>query len=68
MDTPQNATATQDESHAWLTEIRDLKNTVSALRGVLEQVKIDKEKSVQEAVVASSTEITQLKDTAARGA
>ncbi len=37
MDTPQHTTATQEDIHAWLTEIRDLKNTVAALRDALEQ-------------------------------
>ena len=65
MDTPQPSTVTPEDIHAWLTEIRDLKNTVTALRNTLEQELDDKKKSVQEAVAASSTEIVQLKSTAA---
>ena len=57
MDTPQTTTVTQEEIHAWFTEIRDLKNTVAALRSALEKEKIDKEKCVQEAVVAAAREI-----------
>jgi cell division septum initiation protein DivIVA len=66
MDTPQPASVTQEDIHAWLTEIRDLKNTVAALRNALEQELDDKKKSVQEALTASSTEIAQLKSTAGR--
>ena len=65
MDTPQPAAVTQEDIHAWLTEIRDLKNTVAALRNALEQELDDKKKCVQEALTASSTEIAQLKSTAA---
>ena len=42
MNTSQSAALTLEEIHLLQTEIRDLKNTVTALRGVLEQEKIDK--------------------------
>ena len=50
METPQISAVTPVEIHAWLTEIRDLKNTIAALRGLLEQEKIDKEKCLQDAL------------------
>jgi hypothetical protein len=61
----ETTTVTKAEINAWLTEIRDLKNTVATLRGSLEQAQVDKEKAVQEARAASNAEVTQLKATAA---
>jgi HAMP domain-containing protein len=46
-------------------EVRDLKNTISALRQSVEAVRAESDQRVQEAVAASQYEITQLKATAA---
>src|SRR6185503_3975047 len=64
MDTPQPAAVTQEDIHAWLTEIRDLKNTVAALRNALEQARIDRDKAVQDAIVTANHEIVQLRSAA----
>lgn len=52
-----------DKTLDLLTEIRDLKNSVAALRDALEQASIDREKSIRQATAASSAELVQLRAT-----
>ena len=53
-----------EEHYALMTELRDLKNTVAALRNKLELEQIESEKAVQAAHAAAGSEIAQLKATA----
>ena len=46
-----------------LTENRHLKDTINALREAMEKMQIDKEDSIQKAVVDVNNEIIQLKST-----
>jgi len=46
-------------------EVRDLRNTISALRDSVERMRIERDKLVQEAVAASHQEVAQLKATTA---
>ena len=47
------STVSAEEYYVLMTEVRDLKNTVAALRSAFEQEKIDKEKTVQAAHAAA---------------
>ena len=48
-----------------LLEVRDLRNTIAALRETVEKMRIEREKVVQETLMTSHQEIAQLKATAA---
>ena len=54
-----------EDHYALMTEVRDLKNTVAALRNKLEQEKASTDQAVQAAHAAAGSEIAQLKATAA---
>ena len=54
--------AVQEASRDLALEIKELKNSSSALRSELEKLKFSKKEAVQKAVYNSSDEIKQLKD------
>jgi len=55
----------RDELYLALTENVHLKETIVALREELEKLAVEKEESIQKAVVTANNEIAQLKATAA---
>ncbi len=56
--------AEPDELYLAQTENRQLRDTVAALRGKLEEMRFDKERSIHKAVAVANDEIAQLKATA----
>ena len=52
-----------DEQHQALMDNRHLQETIGALRTEMEEMRIDKEVSVQKAIAAANDDMTQLKNT-----